>query len=57
VTRTVLDVGVLVVAVRGAQALVSQVPAILEDPTRTFVASVFLRLISPFDCKRCPYIE
>ena len=43
-TKTFVDAGVLIAAVRGNEAQIRTAVAVLRDPTRTFVASAFLRL-------------
>jgi predicted nucleic acid-binding protein len=43
-TRTFLDAGVLIAAVRGQEDEAARALAILEDPERSFVASDFLRM-------------
>jgi predicted nucleic acid-binding protein len=43
-TRTFLDVGVLIAAVRGQEDEASHALAILEDPERSFIASDFLKM-------------
>jgi len=44
VTKTYIDSGVLIAVVRGDQRSARRALTVLEDPDRTFVASVFLRL-------------
>ena len=43
-TRTFLDAGVLIAAVRGQEAEAARALAILEDPERSFIASDFLKM-------------
>lgn len=43
-TRTYVDAGVLIAAVRGGSDLARLALELIEDPDRVFVASVFLRL-------------
>jgi predicted nucleic acid-binding protein len=43
-TRTFLDAGILIAAVRGQEREASRALAILEDPARSFLTSDFLRL-------------
>lgn len=43
-TRTFADAGVLIAAARWTEAVSRSAIALLEDPNRLFVASVFLRL-------------
>lgn len=43
-TRTSVDSGVLIAAVREEAAFVERVTALLADPDRVFVSSVFVRL-------------
>lgn len=43
-TRTFLDSGVLIAAARGNDAVASKALAILDDPSRSFVTSDFVRL-------------
>ena len=43
-TRTFLDAGVLIAAVRGQEDVAARVLALLEAPERTFVTSDFLRM-------------
>ena len=43
-TRTFLDAGVLIAAVRGQEDEASRALAILEDPERSFIASDFLKM-------------
>jgi predicted nucleic acid-binding protein len=44
VTRTYIDSNVLIAAARATDALSSRALAYLEDPERTFVSSMFVRL-------------
>jgi len=44
VTRSYLDSGVLIAALRDGGELASRANALLEDPNRIFLSSVFLRL-------------
>jgi hypothetical protein len=43
-TRTFLDAGVLIAAVRGQENEAARALALLEDPERSFIASDFLRM-------------
>ena len=43
-TRTFLDAGILIAAVRGQEEEATRALAILEDPERIFVTSDFLRM-------------
>ena len=43
-TRTFLDAGVLIAAVRGQEEEAARALAILEAPERTFIASDFLKM-------------
>jgi predicted nucleic acid-binding protein len=43
-TRTFLDAGILIAAVRGQKEEATRALAILEDPERSFLTSVFLRM-------------
>lgn len=43
-TRTYIDSGVLIAAVRGGDAVSDAALAVLDDPTREFVSSAFVRL-------------
>ena len=43
-TRTFLDAGILISAVRGQEAVAARALAILEDPQRSFIASDFLKM-------------
>jgi predicted nucleic acid-binding protein len=43
-TRTFLDAGILIAAVRGQREEAARALAILEDPERSFLTSVFLRM-------------
>jgi predicted nucleic acid-binding protein len=42
--RTFLDAGILIAAVRGREEEAARALAILEDPERRFITSVFLRM-------------
>jgi len=44
VTRTYIDANVVIAAARGDDALASRALTYLEDPQRTFVSSIFVRL-------------
>jgi predicted nucleic acid-binding protein len=43
-TRTFLDAGILIAAVRGQEKEAARALAILEDPERRFLTSTFLRM-------------
>ena len=43
-TRTFLDAGILIAAVRGQEREAAHALAILEDPERSFLTSDFLRM-------------
>ena len=43
-TRTFLDAGVLIAAVRGQEDEAARALALLEDPERSFIASDFLKM-------------
>ena len=43
-TRTFLDAGILIAAVRGQEKEAARALAILEDPERSFLTSTFLRM-------------
>lgn len=43
-TRTFLDAGILIAAVRGREEEAARALAILEDPARSFLTSDFLRM-------------
>lgn len=43
-TRSFLDAGILIAAVRGREEEAALALAILEDPERSFITSVFLRM-------------
>jgi hypothetical protein len=43
-TRTFLDTGILIAAVRGQEDVAARALAILDDPARSFIASDFLKL-------------
>lgn len=42
-TRTYVDAGVLIVAARGSDSAAMKASAILDDPERVFVTSVFVQ--------------
>jgi predicted nucleic acid-binding protein len=44
VTRTFLDAGILIAAVRGQEDVAARALAILDDPARSFITSDFLKL-------------
>lgn len=43
-TRTFLDAGILIAAVRGQEDVAARALAILDDPARSFITSDFLKL-------------
>lgn len=43
-TRTFLDTGVLIAAARGTGSIAARAHGILDDPTRTFTTSEYIRL-------------
>jgi predicted nucleic acid-binding protein len=44
VTRTFLDAGVLIAAIRGTPEIADRAMALINDPERLFVSSVFVQL-------------
>jgi hypothetical protein len=54
VTRTFLDAGVLIAAIRGTPEIADRAMALLNDPERLFVSSDFIPARSPLQSRILP---